>query len=148
MITSLPELFRQIHDRHGHYCPMSTLGGRLGLAALQSLQSLGVECEALTAVYQIDTCAVDGIAVATGCLPDEGRLVVRNVGRHRLELREACGTGVAVELSAAALEQAAACRRRLDAGEDAAEVLAGLRTVAVETLMVVTPLARSEAADA
>ncbi len=128
-----PDLFRRIHARHGHYCPMSTLGGRLGAAALAAL---GGESGALTAIYYIDTCAVDGIFEATGCVP-----TVRAEGHHRLELRGASGHGVAAELTVAALEQAAACRRRLDAGEVADEVLAPLRCAPVEDLMTITVLA-------
>jgi formylmethanofuran dehydrogenase subunit E len=137
MTHSPPDLFLRIRARHGHYCPMSTLGGRLGMAALAALPS---DAGQLTARYYIDTCAADGIAVATGCLPEEDRLTVQNEGRHRLELRAGDGRGVAAELTAAALDQAAACRRRLDAGEDAAAVLAALRTAPVAALLVLAPL--------
>jgi len=126
------DLFHRIRARHGHYCAMSTLGGRLGLAALDAM---GEGAGTLTATYLIETCAADGIAEATGCLPE-----VRVGGRHRLELRGADGSGVAAELTAAALEEAAACRKRLDAGEDADSVLAGLRTAPIKELMTLTPL--------
>jgi formylmethanofuran dehydrogenase subunit E len=140
-MTESSDLFLRIRARHGHYCPMSTLGGRLGTAALTALGSGAGE---LTATYHIDTCAADGIAVATGCLSEEGRLTVRGEGRHRLVLRAGDGRGVAAELSAAALEQAAACRKRLDAGEDAELVLAVLRTAPTNELIAVTPLAGEE----
>jgi len=116
---------------------MSTLGGRLGLAAMQALGEVAGE---LVATYHIDTCAADGIALATGCLPEEGRLSICNDGRHRLELRSARGQGVRAELTAAALQQAAACRSRLDAGEDAELVLAGLRNAPRDELIVLQPL--------
>jgi len=127
-----PDLFRRIRARHGHYCAMSTLGGRLGLAALAALDK---ECGVLTAVYHIDTCAVDGITEATGCVP-----TVNAAGHHRLELRSSDGCGVAAELTAMALEQAAACRLRLDAGEAADVVLAALRTGPLQELVAVTRL--------
>lgn len=140
-MTRPDNLFLGIRARHGHYCAMSTLGGRLGVAALAVL---GDNPGALTAIYFIDTCAADGIAVATGCLREEGRLTVANEGRHRLELRNEGGRGVAAELTAAALERAAACRKRLDVGEDADVVLAALRLDPVEELIVVTPLEGTE----
>jgi formylmethanofuran dehydrogenase subunit E len=140
-MMDISDLFLCIRARHGHYCPMSTLGGRLGLAALSILGDRGEE---LMATYHIDTCAADGIAVATGCLQEDGRLVVRNDGRHRLELRGSDGRGAVAELTAAALAQAAACRRRLDAGEDADVVLTGLRAAPVADLIVLTPLAGEE----
>jgi formylmethanofuran dehydrogenase subunit E len=137
-MTETAELFSRIRARHGHYCAMSTLGGRLGLAALAAL---GSEVSAFTATYRIDTCAADGIAMATGCLQEEGRLVIHNEGRHRLELRTAGGGGVAAELTARALAEAAACRRRLDAGEAAEVVLATVRTAPDAELIALMPLA-------
>ena len=131
-----PDLFLRIHARHGHYCPMSTLGGRLGVAALAAL---GEGRGALTATYRIETCAADGIAVATGCAPE-----VRSEGRHCLELRRADGSGVAAELTPAALEEAARCRKRLDAGEEADAVLALLRSAPAAELIAVTPLTAGE----
>ena len=132
-----PDLFLRIRVRHGHYCPMSTLGGRLGAAALSALGAIDGE---LTACYHIDTCATDGIALATGCLPEEGRLMVWNVGRHRLELRCGDGRGIGVELTPTALERAAVCRKQLDAGGDADEVLAALRLGTADELIALTPL--------
>lgn len=116
---------------------MSTLGGRLGMAALSAL---GDADEELTASYHIDTCAADGIAVATGCLQEDGRLAVSNNGCHRLELRCGDGCGVAAELTATALERAAVCRRQLDEGADPDVVLAALRTAPVAELMTLTAL--------
>jgi formylmethanofuran dehydrogenase subunit E len=135
------DLFLRIHARHGHYCPMSTLGGRLGTAALSAL---GRRSEGLMATYHIETCAADGIAVATGCLPEDGRLTVRPDGLHRLDLRGEDGVGVRAELTASALEQAAACRQRLDAGEDADAVLAELRSASVAELIMLMPLTGEE----
>lgn len=118
---------------------MSTLGGRLGMAALQALDEGVGE---VAATYGTDTCAVDGIAVATGCLPE-----IRAEGRHRLELRGGVGRGVVAELTAAALQQAGVCRVRLDRGEAPDVVLMALRTCPVEELVVVSALA-DEVADA
>ena len=136
-MTETADLFLRIRARHGHYCAMSTLGGRLGLAALAAL---GEGCGVLTAVYSIDTCAKDGIAEATGCTP-----VVKAEGCHRLALRRADGAGVVAELTPAALAEAARCRQRLDAGEEAEAVLALLRSAPVAELITVTPLVAGEA---
>lgn len=140
-MTESAELFLRIRARHGHYCPMSTLGGRLGVAALQVL---GEEAGKLTARYHIDTCAVDGIAVATGCLPEDGRLTMRPDGLHRLELWGRDGVGVRAELTSTALERAATCRKQLDAGGVPDEVLAGLRSAPADELITLTLLAGGE----
>lgn len=97
-----PEIFTRIYARHGHRCPMSTLGGRLGLVALKLL---GDSTSELQAIYSHRTCATDGIAETTGCTEAEGSLVVKNDGRHVLSLASAQDS-VEVELTAAALEMA------------------------------------------
>lgn len=115
-----PEIFARIYTRHGHRCPMSTLGGRLGLAALKWLAA---PAEELQAIYTNRTCALDGIAEATGCSEDNGSLVVKNDGRHALKLSSAQAC-VEVELTADALEMAGRYRalcNRLERGWDALE---------------------------
>jgi formylmethanofuran dehydrogenase subunit E len=115
-----PEMFVRIYARHGHRCPMSTLGGRLGLAAMKLL---GDSTGNLQAIYSNRTCATDGIAEATGCSEDEGSLIVKSDGRHALLLSSAQAS-VEVELTAEALEMAGRYRslcNRLENGWDELE---------------------------
>lgn len=112
-----PEIFARIYARHGHRCPMSTLGGRLGLAAKKWL---GDSVDVLQAVYSNRTCALDGIAEATGCTEAAGTLVVKSDGRHALTLTRS-QTVVEVELTAEALAMAGRYRslcNRLEVGWD------------------------------
>ncbi|KIH75585.1 Formylmethanofuran dehydrogenase subunit E [Geoalkalibacter ferrihydriticus] len=96
------QLFDRIHQRHGHYCPMSTLGGRMGFAARRRLGEVP-----LRAVYLLRTCAVDGIAVATGCSEADGSLHVRDEGRHALLVGHRGGVrGLEVVLRRATLDLA------------------------------------------
>ncbi len=105
------ELFAEIYRRHGHRCPMSTLGGRLGFAARQRVDA-GLPAESLTAVYHIATCALDGVRQATGCNEAAGSLTVREDGRHRLTLVDRRdGRGVVVTLRPHALALAGEYRR-------------------------------------
>ena len=86
---------------------MSTLGGRLGRAAASHVDSLRRR-----AVYHIDTCALDGIRVATGCR----KVRVIDEGRHVLDLVDARnGRGVRVALRPEALAIAGEYRRLDDA---------------------------------
>jgi formylmethanofuran dehydrogenase subunit E len=99
---------------------MSTLGGRLGLAAIKWLGAVEGE---LQAIYSHRTCATDGIAEATGCTEEKGSLVVRNDGRHALTLSSAQAS-VDVELTTEALEMAGRYRslcNRLEKGWDELE---------------------------
>jgi formylmethanofuran dehydrogenase subunit E len=116
-----PEIFTRIYDRHGHRCPMSTLGGRLGLAALKWL---GDSDGDLQAIYSNRTCATDGIAETTGCSEDKGSLIVKGDGHHVLALKSVQAS-VEVELTAEALQMAGRYRslcNRLEKGWDDLEV--------------------------
>ncbi len=87
-------LFDEIRRVHGHYCPMSTLGGRMGFAARRRLAP-----GRLQARYLLRTCAVEGVAVATGCREEDGTLEVREGGRHALiatEIASGCRLEVAL----------------------------------------------------
>ena len=149
------EFFAAIYALHGHRCPMSTLGGRLGRAAAAHVDSLRRQ-----AVYHIDTCALDGIRVATGC--HEIRVV--DEGRHVLDLvDDRNGRGVRVALRPEALTIAGEYRRLDDALEhDRAgldpttlaarqsevnqvldKVLEQLWTLPDETLLNITPITLS-----
>lgn len=85
MITSLPfkqklpekALYAELAARHGHYCPMSTLGLRLGW--LVSPLFLNAD---LTASYHARTCAVDGLCLSLG----EEKFSVSDRGEHVLKM--------------------------------------------------------------
>jgi len=99
---------------------MSTLGGRLGMAALKWL---GAGEGELKAVYSSRTCALDGIAETTGCAEEAGTLTVKGNSRHALLLKRDKGT-IEVELTAKALEMAGRYRalcNRLEKGWDTLE---------------------------
>lgn len=95
------QLFAEIYRIHGHRCPMSTLGGRLGFAARERLAGR----EPLTATYYIATCAADGISVMTGCKKADGSLRIVAQDRHALWLESHDG-GIFAELSSQALKLA------------------------------------------
>lgn len=103
-----PEIFARIYERHGHRCPMSTLGGRLGLAAMKLPQ---LQKESLRAIYHSRTCALDGIALTTGCSEENGNLAVTTEGRHCLELFDDGGLAVKLSLNGNAMRIAGDYRR-------------------------------------
>ena len=99
-----PAIFKKIYNQHGHRCPMSTLGGRLGMAALSALDVDPGNC--MEAVYENDTCAVDGIELTTGCLQSTGALRVEYTGKHVLIVRSGNGMSVRVTIRESALATA------------------------------------------
>lgn len=98
---------------------MSTLGGRLGLAAMQRLAPGDVP---VTAEFGVRTCALDGIAEATGCREENGSLRLVHDGRHVLTLR-AGDERVTVLLLDATLQLAGCYRELCNELEDGWETL-------------------------
>lgn len=107
---SEPGLYALLAALHGHRCPMSILGARLGLAARAALGPKGEG--RLTGRFLHQTCALDGIQVATGCTPGNGNLVAEPRGEHCLVLRSAGGTAVTARLTSGALDQGRAYAER------------------------------------
>lgn len=128
-ISSLPaaELFQDLARRHGHFCPMSTLGLRIGWIARRLVQGTLRE-----AVYCIKTCALDGIQLAL----DMKDLRIRESEQHQLLLYDD-GGWLSIELSAEALQLAASYRQLLDPGMQDA-LLHDLRTIDEDRLLKVT----------
>ena len=65
-----------------------------------------VRGDSLTAVFEHDTCAVDGIELTTGCLRSTGALQVKGSGKHALVLNSGNGRSVRVCISEYALATA------------------------------------------
>jgi formylmethanofuran dehydrogenase subunit E len=99
-----PEIFQRIYQQHGHRCPMSTLGGRMGLAALKALDAR--EDSSLSAVFEHGTCVVDGIEMTTGCSRSSGSLRVEDSGRHSVVVQFGEKMSVRVSLNEFALATA------------------------------------------
>ncbi len=111
-----PQLFAELATRHGHYCPMSTLGLRVGWAARRKLEG---ELQEMT--YLTETCAVDGIRLALG---DE-LLQVKEQGRHILYFADSKNCWQ-IELQPKTLRLAASYRL-LTAKDDSEQLLDELR---------------------
>jgi formylmethanofuran dehydrogenase subunit E len=103
-MTQTPKIFKRIYDQHGHRCPMSTLGGRMGLAALKSFD--GVANSRLSVVFEHGTCAVDGIEITSRCSRSAGTLRVENSGQHSLVMHSGQGSSVRITLNEFALATA------------------------------------------
>lgn len=88
---------------HGHRCPMSILGARLGFAAAAALARRTTPGRR-SATYYHQTCALDGIQLATGCTPGNGTLAVVPRDEHRLILRGETGPAATARLTLRALD--------------------------------------------
>ncbi len=125
------ELYRKLAERHGHYCPMSTLGVRLGEAALRQLVPLSPVDLALC--YLAQTCAADGIRILFESSGFNNDLRIEPSGQHRLCCRSAAGKELSLQLSAEAMLLAAGYRELDEAGK--LQRLELLRTASAERLI-------------
>lgn len=98
------DLYSRLADCHGHYCPMSTLGLRLGLEAVRCLK--GRELEGWLFSYQARTCAVDGILLALESSSFAAGLQVEPQGQHLLLCRATDGRELSFALSREAMQLA------------------------------------------
>jgi hypothetical protein len=110
---------------------MSTLGVRLGEAALRQLVPLSPVD--LDLCYLAQTCAADGIRILFESSGFNNALRVEPSGQHRLRCRSVAGEELSLQLSAEAMLLAAGYRELDEAGK--LHRLELLRTAAVERLI-------------
>ena len=89
--------YARLQQLHGHRCPMSILGARLGLAARARVGRHG-ETGDVTARYHHRTCAIDGIQLALGTTAGNNNLELVPGQEHLLEA-ENLNTGARVALT-------------------------------------------------
>jgi len=125
------DLYLQLAERHGHYCPMSTLGLRLGLEALRRLaDSKSVDWQFC---YQVKTCAADGITLALENSSFFTELLVDQQGQHSLLCESVDGKELSLSLSTEAMRLAAQYRELND--DEKNQHLDMLRSVVVEQII-------------
>ncbi len=120
------QLFIELAEKHGHYCPMSTLGLRIGWAALRRLKA-----ELQGATFFAQTCARDGIHLAL----NYDALQVEVQGQHLLRFFDK-DNHWEIELLAKTLDLAASYRS-LPSDAEREAMLEVLRSADESSLMVV-----------
>ena len=128
------ELEERATEFHGHGGPFMIIGLRMGLAALDFLDSEGwfrIRCRAHLRWAPPDSCTIDGIQSSTGC----------TMGKHNIDVEET--EGISAEFLAGEKRVRITLRRdtlsfvrdSFDAGDEAVEYcMAWLREAAVEEL--------------
>ncbi|WP_303720324.1 FmdE family protein [Malonomonas rubra] len=125
------DLYAKLAEIHGHYCPMSTLGLRLGLEAAR-LVTVTSQAD-WNFCYLARTCAADGIAMALGETERSIEFSVDPQGQHLLVCRSVDGKELSLALSAEALQLAKDYHGFDDDGKS--RQLHLLRTIASERLI-------------
>jgi formylmethanofuran dehydrogenase subunit E len=98
---------------HGHRCPMSTMGARLGAAAMDALGVTKADQFKVRGVYRSRNCALDGVQFVTGCTLGNSNLELEDKGLASFTLfwRETRGA-VTAAVSKAALARFAGHKKR------------------------------------
>ena len=100
----MPFDFTGLYDFHGHRCPMSTMGARLGIAAMAALGVTKADQFRVEGRYLARNCALDGIQYTTGCTMGNGNLSFEDAGAPSFTLRMRDGSrSVTVSASEGAL---------------------------------------------
>lgn len=86
---------------HGHLGPFLITGIRMGLLALELLDSPGYF--GITAVSETGSrtplsCLIDGVQIGSGCTTGKGNLTVIEAGRPRVQFKTEAGRRVTIEL--------------------------------------------------
>lgn len=105
----MPFDFKGLYEFHGHRCPMSTMGARLGLAAMRALGVTKADQFQVEGHFQAKNCALDGIQYVTGCTVGNGNLRYDDGERAVFTLKRRDGRGgVVISVSGGALSRLAA----------------------------------------
>jgi formylmethanofuran dehydrogenase subunit E len=98
--------FKGLYIFHGHRCPMSTMGARLGAAAMAALGATKADQFRIEAVFHSKNCALDGIQFVTGCTLGNGNLAYDETGKASLALKKRDGSrAITVSASDTALKR-------------------------------------------
>jgi formylmethanofuran dehydrogenase subunit E len=138
--SELADFFRFLARFHGHRCPMSILGARLGMAARRHVGRHGENGD-VRAVYRNRTCALDGIAAVLGTTLGNGNIEAVPAGEHVLEARNVThGLVVRLRLTDFALSRGKAYGELRRSGGDPEKMESILREIesAPEALLVET----------
>jgi len=76
-----PEMRKKLIEFHGDGCPISVLGARMGLAAMEYFDIKEAKPRALIVITETPSCLVDGIQFVTGSTIGSGTIVPKDYGK-------------------------------------------------------------------
>lgn len=92
---------------HGHLGPFLVAGIRMGVLALELLQSpgyFGIRAISETGAKTPLSCLTDGVQIGSGCTSGKGNLTVTDAGRPRVHFETDSGAEVTIAIRPEALE--------------------------------------------
>ena len=105
--ADLDEMIERGTHLHGHLGPFLVAGIRMGLLALELLNSpgyFGIRAISETGNETPLSCLTDGVQIGSGCTTGKGNLRVNDAGQPRVHFETADGRKVVITLRPEALE--------------------------------------------
>ena len=99
--VDIDELIERGTHLHGHLGPFLIAGIRMGLLALELLDSpgyFGIEAESQTGTVTPLSCLTDGVQIGSGCTLGKGNIRVTDERRPRVHFSDKTGKRVTIEL--------------------------------------------------
>jgi len=99
--VDIDELIERGTHLHGHLGPFLIAGIRMGLLALELLDSrgyFGIEAESQTGAITPLSCLTDGVQIGSGCTLGKGNIRVTDERRPRVHFSDKAGKRVTIEL--------------------------------------------------
>ena len=99
--VDIDELIERGTHLHGHLGPFLIAGIRMGLLALELLDSpgyFGIEAESQTGTVTPLSCLTDGVQIGSGCTLGKGNIRVTDERRPRVYFSDETGKRVTIEL--------------------------------------------------
>jgi formylmethanofuran dehydrogenase subunit E len=99
--VDIDELIERGTHLHGHLGPFLIAGIRMGLLALELLDSpgyFGIEAESQTGTITPLSCLTDGVQIGSGCTLGKGNIRVTDERRPRVHFSDETGKRVTIEL--------------------------------------------------
>lgn len=76
-----PEMRKKLIKFHGDGCPISVLGARMGLAAMEYFDIKESKPRALVVITETSSCLIDGIQFVTGGTIGSGTIIPKDYGK-------------------------------------------------------------------
>jgi len=99
--ANIDELIEQGTHLHGHLGPFLIAGIRMGLLALELLDSrgyFGIQAESQTGTITPLSCLTDGVQIGSGCTLGKGNIRVTDERRPRVHFSNEAGERIMIEL--------------------------------------------------
>lgn len=74
--------YEEVVRFHGHSCPGSMMGYRMGIAGVNAAKAAGIDPKGLYAIVENNFCGVDAVQIVTSCTFGKKRIIYHDYGKN------------------------------------------------------------------